>query len=704
MMPRARTTNEWEFQGQVLGWLSNEIRDRPGIALDKATQEPSKLTPKRNDLVVWTNRVAESAFLTIELKTPETPLTDFAFLADADLKAKRWGAPFFAIWNMQAAELYRTPATSHGATPEDRIYAWSPDPLVRAVDDWLKPEAAKSLATRAREILDSAWASGVAGGAQALTIDASVFVERLAHRMTQIRAYIQPSLAVRAGRDRALRQKLRRFAAEQGFLDFVDDIDAAIAGQYAYRLIGQILFYFALRRKQPSLPPLVLSSADTLPAALRPFWDEVRRFDYEALFQPSPLETLVLLPRPAQALVRALIADFAEYDWNSIRDDVLGAVFEQLIPKQEQSLLGQFYTPARVADVVVAFAVDGKNPLVLDPGCGSGTFLMRAYDYLKTVTRQGHAELVAGLWGFDISPFAAELAAINLFRQDMAAFDNFPRIVVGSFFDRRPGEDIPFPPARAGGQDRVTIELPKASAIIGNPPYLRSQSQDDLDPHYKTALMRCAAANRVSHSSKSDLFAFFIYKALEFMKPQSRLGFVTATSWLSADYGAALQWLFLDRLRLVAIVGSSAESFFSQVDVNTILLIAEMREDAGVQENEQLRFVMLKKPLEELFPPGPRYWSRVVSFADRIEQLEESVEDETVRVTLVNAREERAALSVSPKRPRPWSSYLRAPLSFHALFDEANGWTCKLSSLGRVRSRLQVTARIRLSTWEEEDD
>src|SRR5207249_5160423 len=93
--------------------------------------------------------------------------------------------------------------------------------------------------------------------------------------------------------------------------------------------------------------------------------------------------------------------------------NLLGAIFERLIPEEQQRLLGQFYTPTRVADLLVAFTVDTAQGQVLDPGCGSGTFLMRAYDLLKTQAGLSHTELLSRLWGFDISPFAAELAAIK---------------------------------------------------------------------------------------------------------------------------------------------------------------------------------------------------------------------------------------------------------------------------------------------------
>jgi hypothetical protein len=99
----------------------------------------------------------------------------------------------------------------------------------------------------------------------------------------------------------------------------------------------------------------------------------------------------------------------------------------------------------------------------------------------------------------------------------MSAFNNFPRIVVGNFFDRTVGEQVEFPPARAGGQTKIPVAIPQFTSVVANPPYLKSQKQDDLNPKYKSTLFDAAAKNGVLASQKTDLFAFFIYKSPEFL-------------------------------------------------------------------------------------------------------------------------------------------------------------------------------------------
>ena len=199
-------------------------------------------------------------------------------------------------------------------------------------------------------------------------------------------------------------------------------------------------------------------------------------------------------------------------------------------------VLGQFYTPASVADLIVSFCVDQTSQAILDPGCGTGTFLLSSYRLLRDATGKNHSALLDRLWGMDISPFACELAVINLFRQDLASFDNFPRVIPGSFFGRRNGETVSFPLPRQGVQERVEMSVPKFDAIVGNPPYLRSQNQDDLDPGYRKQLFSSAARQGINAHQKTDLLGFFVYHALEFCKPGGRLGFVVSASWLNAKY------------------------------------------------------------------------------------------------------------------------------------------------------------------------
>jgi hypothetical protein len=280
-------------------------------------------------------------------------------------------------------------------------------------------------------------------------------------------------------------------------------------------------------------------------------------------------------------------------------------------------------------------------------------------------TAASHSEILSTLWGFDLSPFAAELAAINLFRQDLSEYDNFPRIVPGDFFQRRCGEKIEFPPPRVTGANKIPVPIPHFTTILGNPPYLRSQNQDDLDAGYKARLFNTATRLGIRAAPKTDLFTFFIYHALEMLSEGARIGFVTPASWLMSDYAAPLQRLLMTKLRTIALVASSAESFFTQVDVNTILVIAELR--GRETENHNIKFVNLKRRLEDLFVHDDGYWDLLVKFTDEIEDLESSVESKEYQIVVVAEKDELEALNQNPSQSRNWSIYLRAPMTYYKM-------------------------------------
>lgn len=152
------------------------------------------------------------------------------------------------------------------------------------------------------------------------------------------------------------------------------------------------------------------------------------------------------------------------------------------------------------------------------------------------------------------------------------------------------------------------------------------------------------------------------------MKPGARLGFVTPASWLTADYATALQRLLMHDLRLVAIVASSAESFFPQVQINAVLLVAEKIDPDATDPAEPLRFVTMKKPIAALTEGKGSYWDRVIRLGDLLLNADQSFEDDSMRLKMVPIGDERTGLAADPNTARNWSKFMRAPLSYYTLF------------------------------------
>jgi SAM-dependent methyltransferase len=121
------------------------------------------------------------------------------------------------------------------------------------------------------------------------------------------------------------------------------------------------------------------------------------------------------------ALVRRVMAHVRRFRLREVESDVLKILYESLIDRDERHGLGEYYTPDWLAAKVVRHAVE--RPLeqrVLDPACGSGTFLFHAIRrFLGEAEESGMskadraAEACAQVAGLDIHPVAVIIARVT---------------------------------------------------------------------------------------------------------------------------------------------------------------------------------------------------------------------------------------------------------------------------------------------------
>ncbi|HYG48623.1 MAG TPA: N-6 DNA methylase [Allosphingosinicella sp.] len=128
-----------------------------------------------------------------------------------------------------------------------------------------------------------------------------------------------------------------------------------------------------------------------------------------------------LLAEGGAELVRSLAGGTARFRLRDVEVDVLKSLYESLIDPEERHDLGEYYTPDWLAARVVAAAI--PRPLeqrVLDPSCGSGTFLFHALRRLIAAGREAGvspADIVATcadrVFGIDVHPVAVALARVT---------------------------------------------------------------------------------------------------------------------------------------------------------------------------------------------------------------------------------------------------------------------------------------------------
>ena len=117
-------------------------------------------------------------------------------------------------------------------------------------------------------------------------------------------------------------------------------------------------------------------------------------------------------------LLQTLARRVARFDWVSAPLDTAANLYQTVIPAAERRQLGEYYTPSWLARVMVRELVDDPlNQRVLDPACGSGTFVAEAVTHFIAAAEEAGwapedvlSRLRDAVTGIDVHPVAVHLA------------------------------------------------------------------------------------------------------------------------------------------------------------------------------------------------------------------------------------------------------------------------------------------------------
>ncbi len=541
------------------------------------------------------------------------------------------------------------------------------------------------------------------------------FTLRLSSAIEALATHYTTCVSEQVQKNPAFAQKLADWFIEQGwnFTHQARDYNR-VGQQAAYLLVSKILFYAALRQ-QLHLPSLLIPTdlfdGGILKATLQAYFQEVLNIDYKTFFSTDFIDSLVFPQHPnAMKTVKGLVRDINRYQVAKIGRDVMGHIFECLIPEEERHKLGQYFTDPDVIDLILRFCrAYEPGATVFDPACGAGAFLMRAYHQKRIAdSRLNHQEILATLWGCDIALFPVHLATINLAAYDLSVQENYPRIIHKDFFDLLP-TTVEFACPRLMGTSRLGLEEKGVEhpryfdAVVGNPPYTRQEEIADIaggtagykqDLIYKAITDVDGKQRLADISARAGIYAYFFIHGAKFLQNGGRLGFVVSNSWLDADYGRGLQEFFLEHFKILAIIESKVERWFADAGINTCIVILEKadgEENRRERDSNLVRFVQLRRPLRYFIPPaesarscqGPR-----LQAVDELIQLIlgkwQHYEDETIRIFPKRQGElwdegydEKKGRYVGDK----WGKYLRSPDIFFRVLEKGRG---KLVPLGQV--------------------
>ncbi len=293
-----------------------------------------------------------------------------------------------------------------------------------------------------------------------------------------------------------------------------------------------------------------------------------------------------------EALQR-LILRFNAYDFSGLSEEILGDIYQTFLPTAKRKRLGEFYTPAAIVDWLLEQTVfsHGEGKL-LDPSCGSGSFLVRyVHRCLQDAKTRGLdadvvlQELQTTVWGFDLNPFAAFISHFQLmwalvrFKPSTNPV-NVPQIHVYNLNSLLRESDLvpllgegflaPGSAERDGGQWKY---------IVGNPPYIRAERVKYNDE------MR--GLWHQIWGQNADTGLVFLYRALtESLEAGGFLGMVVSGGYANSE-AAAKVWKLLYPRRDAALRKIVWLEFAGkQWDASVIPMLLVIEKTAAQEDDE----------------------------------------------------------------------------------------------------------------------
>ncbi|MFB3892627.1 MAG: class I SAM-dependent DNA methyltransferase [Phycisphaerae bacterium] len=686
--------NEVAFCAEVKSWADALFARHPDWPFRGAhIEQYGRGTNKRQDLRIL-DREHRSPILSGEVKMPGTAEGrspyDPPLMQDAFNKADNIQAKYFFTWNVNTFVLFDRSRWDRPMI-DRRVKEYDLGLRLTSSGDCRRPEVQAEIRDKFLPKFFAEFAQIVSGALLDWGMAPDVlFLRSLESHLDWPLIGTRDYLAMQSAQDKAFAARLQGWMA--GEMQWTFDpsdpenwreaLDRA-ARTLCYVFSNRAIFYKAVQaRFHESLKPLAMPSAKLGPSLIykhfRLFFEAAVKAtgDYEPVFYPDIDDwagSLIFADPMACQGWKGFFVSLDEYDFRKVPSDILGGIFQKLISPEERQRFGQFFTHQDIVDVINAFCIRRAGDVVLDPACGSGSFLVRAYHRKAWLSGQAsggrrrqdgpkaHQELLREIYGCDIALFPAHLATLNLAARQIADEENFPLIRRGNFFEVAETPDkfcwIPGPRSAEDRQPRP-VALAELDAVVGNPPYVRQElidrrsqlkkgrdeSRDAFESRKKNTKeffqeLLARMWPGLELSGRADLHCYFWPIAARFLKEGGYFGFLTSSSWLDVEYGFALQGWILQNFKLIAVLESVDEPWFADARIKTAATILQRCSDKAARDANRVRFVRLQKPLGEIL--GERTAEDEGARQDATERLRrlietsEGFEDDNLRIIAV---------------------------------------------------------------------
>lgn len=311
-----------------------------------------------------------------------------------------------------------------------------------------------------------------------------------------------------------------------------------------------------------------------------------------------------------------------KYNFAYIPADVLGNIYEQYLGhilkktekrakltegKTHRKEQGIYYTPTYIVDYIIKNTLgtlakdknfDISKIKVLDPACGSGSFLIKAFNFLYELNDK-NGEIVKvkvegdmpktyakkiqilkeNIFGVDLDVKAVEIAQLNLFLKTMEKGHELPILQKNIKCGNSLIDDPKFSPHPFKWEEEFKeVKEGGFDVVLGNPPYINAiQLTKTVGESVKQYWKNKYQSARGTY----DIYILFFEQALRVCKEGGFVAFITPNKYVSSPYGIALREFIANNYKLVKIIDLSRVKVFDDPSVYPIITIIQKTKPVG---------------------------------------------------------------------------------------------------------------------------
>lgn len=290
-------------------------------------------------------------------------------------------------------------------------------------------------------------------------------------------------------------------------------------------------------------------SAPLIPYFQQLFQETKEKYADDEIFEKS--EKL----RIKESSFESILTEMETYNLATIDDDVKGVAFESFLSKTFRGELGQFFTPRTIVDFMVSVLDPKVGERICDPCCGSGGFLIKAFEYVRNQINRDYPTDIEWrikelsnkqIYGTDANPRMARIAKMNMIMHGdghSGVFHHDGLLNIGEIKDETFDVIITNPPfgARIDKNSKITEEDGLPEKYLGK----------KIVSLYKIS----------KYSTATEVL--FIERCLNLLKPGKRMGIVLPEGVLGNGNMKRVREFVEARARILLIVSLPVEVFAS---------------------------------------------------------------------------------------------------------------------------------------------